>query len=340
MRHPAATAAILVLLAATATPAFPAAPAAFTLALDGPLAAPHAAYLHAVASGAFSAAGLAVVLRSPAGRGAALEALLAGAADACVADAVAVIAARSGGSGVTIAATVGDLHPAVVVSREAAPIGTPAGLAGRRIAVEALDPDRLLLPVYLAGAGLRLEDVTVVPLDAPARDAALAAGTVDAAIARGGDALPGARTLPWADHGFSLYGPCIAVRDETLRTRPAVVRSFLAAVLKSWEACLEDPASAAVVAASSGLVAAADVEMWLQAETWRFDTDAYREKGLGWIDRARMVATVEAVGAVLGAPAVPAADGVFAAAYLPSPPVLRKAAGEGTAAPATPPLKR
>ncbi len=333
---------LILLLAGSVVPASAAAPAAFTLALDGPVAPSHAPWLHATASGRFAAAGLSVSIRYPVGRGAALAALVSGTVEACVSDAPAILAARAGGAKLTIVATVGDLDPAAVLSRAASPIASPAGLVGKRVAVDTLDPDRLLFPVWLAATGLRPEDVVVVLLDAAGRDAALAAGTVDAALGRLPVDRPGLAALILADHGFVLYGPCIAVRDETLRSRGPVVRAFLKAALKAWEACLEDPAKEAAVAASSGLVAASDAEAWLSAERWRFDTETYRKKGLGWIDKARIAATLEAVRGMLGQPVAFAATEAWSTAYLPVPAVLRKAEGPPAATPAsTPrPLKR
>jgi NitT/TauT family transport system substrate-binding protein len=331
---------LIVLLAGSVVPASAAAPAAFTLALDGPAAPSHAPWLNAAASGRFAAAGLAVSIRYPAGRGAALAALLDGTVDACISDAPAILGARAGGAKLTIVASVGDLHPAAVLSRAASAITSPAGLIGKRLAVDPLDPDRLLFPVFLAAAGLRPEDVVVVLLDATGRDTALAAGTVDAALGRLPMDRPGLAALPLAEHGFVLYGPCIAVRDETLRSRGPVVRAFLKAALKAWEACLEDPAAEAVVAASTGLVAAADAETWLLSERWRFDTETYRKKGLGWIDKARMAATLEAVRAMLGQPVSFAAAEAWSTAYLPVPAVLRKAASPAAATPPTQSLKR
>jgi NitT/TauT family transport system substrate-binding protein len=332
--------ALLALLAGAAAIAPAAAPTAFTFALDGPVSAAHAPYLHAIASGAFASAGLAVSIRYPEGRGAALGILVSGGADACVADAVAILAARTSGAKITIVASIGDLHPACVVSRAEAAITAPAGLAGRKVAVGPLDADRLLFPLFLAGAGLRVEDVTTVPLDKAGREAALAAGTVDAVLDRVENDRPGIAILPWAAHGFTLYGPCLAVRDETLRTRPSTVRAFLKQILKTWEACLREPATAAQSASTSGLVTREAAEAWLVASRYRFDTETYRKKGLGWIDRSRMAATLEAVRGTLGRPMAFAAADAFSTAYLPVPAILRK--GDGTSAPAagTTPMQR
>ncbi|OHD74156.1 MAG: hypothetical protein A2177_00645 [Spirochaetes bacterium RBG_13_68_11] len=296
----------------------------FVLALDGPVAAAHAPYLHAIASGAFSTAGLAVSIQYPEGRGAALGVLVSGGADACIADAVSILAARAGGAKITIVASIGDLHPACVVSRAESAITTPVSLAGRRVAVGPLDADRLLFPLFLAGAGLRADDVTTVPLDDAGREAALAAGTVDAVLDRLESVRPGIAILPWAEHGFTLYGPCLAVRDETLRTRPTMVRAFLKQTLTTWEACLQEPAAAARSAAASGLVTPEAAEAWLAAARYRFDTETYRKKGLGWIDRSRMAATLEAVRGTVGQPVTFAAADAFSTAYLPVPAVLRK----------------
>ncbi len=328
-------AALLALLAGAAVTAPAATPAAFTLALDGPVSAAHAPYLHAAASGALASAGLSVSIRYPEGRGAALGMLVSGVADACVADAVAILAARSSGAKITIVASIGDLHPACVVSRPEAAITSPAGLAGRRVAIGPFDADRLLFPLFLAGAGMHADDLTAVPLDDAGREAALAAGTVDAVLDRVENGRPGMVILPWAANGFVLYGPCLAVRDETLRTRPVTVRAFLKQILSTWEACLQEPHAAAKSAAASGRVTPEDAEAWLAAARYRFDTETYRKKGLGWIDPSRMAATLEAVRGTLGQPVAFAAAAAFSTAYLPVPAILRKI--DETAAPETEP---
>lgn len=316
--------ALLAIIAGSVAPAAAAGPATFTFALDGPTAAEHSPYLVASASKAFAPMGLDVAIQYPEGSGAALDALISGNADACVADALAVLAARAGGAKVTIVASIGDLHPGCVASREESAVTSPGSLAGKRIALGPLDADRLLLPLFLAGAGLRSEDVTVVPLDDAGRAAALAAGTVDAVLDRVESARAGIAILPWAAHGFALYGPCLAVRDEMLRTRPAIVKGFLKAILMAWEACLKEPATAAQSAAASGLMTRDAAEAWLKAASYRFDTETYRKKGLGWIDGSRMAATLDALKGMLGRPVTFASADAFSNAFLPVPAVLRK----------------
>ena len=337
---PVRAAALLAFLACSAVIAPAASLESFTLALDGPVAASHAPCLHAMATGTFASAGLAVSVKYPAGRGAALGTLVSGEADACVADAVAILAARAGGAKITIVASIGDLHPACVVSRAEAAITAPASLVGKRVAVGPLDADRLLFPLFLAGAGLRAEDVTLVPLDDAGRETALTAGSVDAVIDRLDNEPTGRSLLPWAEHGFTLYGPCLAVRDEVLRSKPAVVRAFLNAALKTWEACLREPAAAAESAAASGLVSREAVAAWLEAARYRFDTETYRKKGLGWIDGSRMAATLEAVRGMIGQPVTFRAADAFSTAHLPVPAVLRKADETAATADEAAPLKR
>jgi len=337
--------ALLAILAGSAAPAAadgPAVdPATFTLALDGPIAAEHSPYLFASASGAFASAGLDVAIRYPEGSGAALDALISGNADACAADAIAILAARAGGAKVTIVASIGDLHPGCVASREESAITSPTSLAGSRVAVGPLDADRLLFPLFLAGAGLRPEDVTVVPLDDAGRAAACAAGTVDAVLDRVENARAGIAILPWAAHGFALYGPCLAVRDETLREKTAIVKGFLKATLGAWEACLREPAAAAQSAAASGLVTRDAAEAWLTAVGYRFHTETYRKKGLGWIDGSRMAATLDALKGMLGRPVSFAAADAFSNAFLPVPAILRKSEEPATGSSSgTTPLQR
>ncbi len=323
-----------VLALSTATPSW-GAPTPVALALDGPRSSAWAPFLYAADQGTYRAAGLAVTVIAPGGGGSALASLAAGTADVAVADAAALLARRAGGARVTIIASLPDRHPACIYTTGGSTIKAPRDLAGKTVAVDPLGIDSLAFPMYLQAAGMRAVDLSLVPLDAAGRIAAVVTGSAQGAVGRvDEEPLPaGLEALPWADAGFAAYGPCIAARDDVVRTRPAVLRAFVTATLQAWEACLREPErAAAAVAAASGLPPERTAA-WLAAERTLFDTETARTRGMGLLEQARIDATRELVERWLDVPIpYPPAEG-WTAAFAPKPPVLLAPlppAGEGT----------
>ena len=323
-------------------PTWAAPPTPLTLAIDGPRSSAWTPFLYAVERGLFRSAGIDLTISPPDGPGSALASLAAGSADVCVADAAAAFAERAAGARVTVIASLGDRHPACIyvpAPVEPAPAGGPLppepadgqikgpkDLVGKRVAVDPLSADFPGLPLFLEPAGVRIGDLKLVLLDRTARAAAVVGGSVDAAVGRTDEEpLPaGLAALPWADSGFTAYGPCIVARDEAVRSKAPALRAFLWAALAAWETCLRQPDAAASVVAASTDLPAARVVAWLGAERAIFDTEAYRTKGIGLLDRSRVQATRELVtrGFQLPLP-YPAGEG-WTAALLPAPPVLLK----------------
>jgi NitT/TauT family transport system substrate-binding protein len=301
-----------------------AAPAPLALALDGPRSSAWAPFLYAVDRGLFRSAGLDLAISSPGGPGSALASLAGGTADVCVADAAAAFAARAAGARVTVIASLGDRHPACIYATPDRRITGPKELTGKRLAVDPLSADRPALPLLLTTAGVQLGDLTLVSLDRAGRIAAVLDGSADAAVGRiDEEPLPvGLAAYPWADAGFAAYGRCLVATDDAVRSKAPALRAFLRTALAAWDVCLRQPDAAAAVVASTTDLAAATAAAWLRTERALFDTETYRKKGIGLLDRTRIQLTRDLVTTGLGLPLpYPAGEG-WTAALLPAPPVL------------------
>lgn len=107
--------------------------------------------------------------------------------------------------------------------------------------------DQLSLRIFRAVNDLSDTDLDVVSLDANAKQAALLSGNIDvisgdgfayAAVIRGTGQEPAVFSL--ADHGVPLLGFGYSVNSKFAESHPELVRGFLRAMKKSWQAAVAD----------------------------------------------------------------------------------------------------
>ncbi len=303
-----------------------------SLRFDSPLGASHAPYYLALERGWYASAGLDVIL-SPGGDGAdAVRAVEAGTADIGAADASVVLAFRVGGTPVKIIASVGDKNPSCAFFISGSGIEKPPDLEKKKIAVDPFDEQRLLFPLFARETGIHPQDVAFQSMESSQRIVALASGSVDATFgildhAQALGAALGPQRLGrllWADFGFDLYGTCLFVRESSLKKNPSALRAFLSASFKAWEYALRRPDQAVSAVAKHRTMEPRDMkrlEDGLADMKTLFDTSAYRAKGIGHLDAARMERTMRALAEFRGVPVRFAVTDAMTTALLPIPPV-------------------
>ncbi len=104
-------------------------------------------------------------------------------------------------------------------------------------------------------AGLKLDDVNLQLVDINARvplflqtPGAFLTGFATGDLLRVRSRLPGAKYVAFAKYGLVAYGTGLIVRTETIARSPDLVKKFVAASQKGWEAAAKEPDAA--VAAS------------------------------------------------------------------------------------------
>jgi NitT/TauT family transport system substrate-binding protein len=122
-------------------------------------------------------------------------------------------------------------------------------LKGRTIATTPGGTSDALLPAFLKGAGLRVEDVRVVAVDGPLKIQTVLQGKADAMngpLWVGGtlDDGGGANAFPYPDYGVQVVGYGIAVHTDTAARDPERVRRFVAVTLRAWEHSVRHPEEA------------------------------------------------------------------------------------------------
>src|SRR5262245_36766548 len=133
--------------------------------------------------------------------------------------------------------------------------GDLASLKGKVVISSAGSADAKMLEPTLASAGMKLDDVRLQLVDINARvplflqtPGSFLTGFATGDLLRVRSRLPGAKYIPFARYGLIAYGTGLIVRNDTIAKSPDLVKKFVAASQKGWEAAAKDPEAA--VAAS------------------------------------------------------------------------------------------
>lgn len=142
-----------------------------------------------------------------------------------------------------------------VISLEENGIKSAKDLEGKTVASSAGDALTQLLPAVIEANGLSKDKIKVVFMDPPAKPVALMEKKVDALLGGASDQFwlvkyKGFKPtrLMFADIGVDTIGMTLHAHTDTLKENPDLVRRFVKASIRSWEAAQQDPAAAAKAA--------------------------------------------------------------------------------------------
>jgi NitT/TauT family transport system substrate-binding protein len=130
-------------------------------------------------------------------------------------------------------------------------IETVQDLEGKTLAVSPGDALTQLFPAVVAANNLNADAINLVFMDPPAKPVAVMEGRADALLGgiddqfflleqRGFDA----GAIRFADVGVNTVGITIHTHEDVIRDNPDLVRRFVAASVRSWQAALDDPEAA------------------------------------------------------------------------------------------------
>lgn len=171
--------------------------------------------------------------------------------------------------------------------------GDLAGIKGKVVISSTGAADLRLLAPALASAGLSQDDVQIQLVDTNARvplflqtPGAFLTGFATGDLLRVRSRLPEAKYVPYAEYGVIAYGTGLVASHDTIENKPDMVRKFVAASRKGWEAALEDPQAA--VDASLKLYPDLDGKQLLDglkiALEQQLHTPATEGHPIGWTD--------------------------------------------------------
>jgi len=129
--------------------------------------------------------------------------------------------------------------------------GALASLKGKVVISSAGSADAKLLEPTLAIAGMKLDDVKLELVDLNARvplflqtPGAFLTGFATGDLLRVRAREPGAKYVSYAHYGLIAYGIGLIARTETIAKSPELVRKFVAASRRGWEAAAQEPEAA------------------------------------------------------------------------------------------------
>jgi NitT/TauT family transport system substrate-binding protein len=138
-----------------------------------------------------------------------------------------------------------------IISLAKTGIETAKDLEGKRLAVSPGDALTQLFPAVVEANGLDADSIELVFMDPPAKPVAVMEGRADALLGGIDDQYfliqaqgHGPAALRFADLGVNTVGMTIHTHQDVIQENPDLVRRFVKATVRSWEAAKEDPDAA------------------------------------------------------------------------------------------------
>lgn len=214
----------------------------------------HIGFYAARDQGYYRDAGFDVEIVKSEGSNDAVRRVGAGVMDFGFGDLGAMILGRTRGLAVKGTAIVLDKDPSSIYTLKKAGVRTPKDLEGKSVGAGSAVSLRDLWPSLAAANGVDMKKVTWVDMPGAAYVASLLSGKVDA-IATYVTTLPSFEiqakkqgdeiaVLSFADFGVDTYGAGIFTTEDTIRTKPDLVRKFTQASLRGYAWAFENPDAA------------------------------------------------------------------------------------------------
>lgn len=299
--------------------------------LDWKFEGPSAPYFLAIDNGHFAAQDLSVDISAGKGSLDAIPKVATGAFPIGFSDINSLIKFldQNPGAPVTAVMMVYDKPPFAVVGRKSQGVSTIKDLEGSVLGAPPPDGAWAQFPIFAKENGIDISKIKVESVGFPTREPMLAEGKVDSVtgfsfssymnLIRLGVPEDDISTILMADHGLALYGNAIIVNTDYAKKNPAVIKSFLTAVVKGVQDAVSNPASggAAVVKRNPAGKADFEAKRLQLALDANILTDYVKENGIGDIDDARMKKALEQLAITYEFKGEPDASLYFTDAYLP-----------------------
>jgi NitT/TauT family transport system substrate-binding protein len=167
------------------------------------------------------------------------------------ADSSSVMLLASKGANVKTIMTIHGSSPFGVVALAETRIETPKDLEGKRLAISAGDALTQLFPAFAKSAGVDVSKISLVQIDPAGKVVALLEKRVDAILGGLDDQYflvkqKGANPtgMKFADHGANTVGLTLIANQSTIDAKPDLVKRFLKASARSWQAAIKEPDAA------------------------------------------------------------------------------------------------
>lgn len=288
----------------------------------------HAPYYVALEKGWYKEEGLDVNVILGQGSGYTVQVIDTKKADIGISDAPVPITNRAKGAKVKIIGIIFDKHPNCMYFWKSSGITKPQDIVGKTVAVPATDGHKVMWPAFAKQIGVDPSSVKFVNIEPAAKVSALASKNADVVFELYTGKPFMEKAIPpdqlgyfvWSDYGFNAYAHSYITHDDTIKTRPEMLRKFLKATYRAWDYTLKNPAEAIDILGKYHPINKEDYLANLKVVMDFFKTDRYKNNGIGYIDPARMRETVELVARYMNVQMNFPPEDVYDASFLPSPP--------------------
>jgi NitT/TauT family transport system substrate-binding protein len=290
----------------------------------------YAMYFVALDKGFYKDVNLSVKIVRGFGSGDTVKRIAANQADVGSADSGALISAKGQSAiPVKIIAIVEGESPSGLLYVAESGITKPSDLKGRKIARSASGAGSALLQAFLDANKLAASDMNFVVTDATGYLPLLLSRKVDAIteqkVVLPKYALPAAKegltvkAMTFSEYGLSFYGAALIANDSTIKTRPDVLRRFLAASFRGYKAAFDNPEEAAKILLKYHPEAGTpeSVRGEIEIEKGLILTEDARKNGLGSIEVNKLKASRDLLIKALKLPNEIKLDDLYTASLLP-----------------------
>ena len=168
-----------------------------------------------------------------------------------------ILIARSKGVPVVALAVIYRRNPFVLFSLAKSGIKSPADWVGKKVGVKIGGNEELIYRAVLAKAGIDKAKLTEIPVKFDMTP--LLAGTIDVwpgylinEVLEAKEKGFAVNIVNPSDYGIELYADTLFTTEAMLKDHPDIVRRFLAATLKGWNAAIAAPEQAARITVKFG----------------------------------------------------------------------------------------
>jgi NitT/TauT family transport system substrate-binding protein len=216
-----------------------------------------AGFYMAQAKGFYKAAGLNVNIQPGGPNFPAIQMVAGGNEQFGVTGADQILIARSKGVPVVALAVIYRRNPFVLFSLQKSGIKSPADWIGKKVGVKIGGNEELIYRAVLAKAKIDKSKLTEIPVKFDMTP--FLAGKIDVWPGYLINEVLTAKEKGFAvnvvypsDYGINIYADTLFTTESMLKNKPAVVRKFVAATLKGWNAAIADPQEAAKITVKYG----------------------------------------------------------------------------------------
>ncbi|MGH6676079.1 MAG: ABC transporter substrate-binding protein [Xanthobacteraceae bacterium] len=298
-----------------------------SLTLDWVYEGPNLGFLVAHDRGFYRDAGLDVAITPGKGSGNTAQLIANRGAQIGFSDGYSVANGISKGMPIKTIASIYRRNPSAIIVLADSPIKKPKDLEGRTLAMIAGSGQFQEWPAFVKGAGLDASKIQIVNLAPPSLGPALISGKVDAIGAYVQSYVPvieiegkkRARYFWFADYNVSVVANGIIVRDDTIKSDPALLHAFVPASIKGFLHGRQHPDEAAATVKKYSPTVNVDIikrEFEVSWKTWV--TPNTRGKPLGWGSIADWTAALEVLKQYGGVANPPQPDEVFTNEFVPT----------------------